>query len=69
MQKNQMSKRSLNRKMSSVRSFFRYLRKNGVIKTDPVQTVTAPSFQIETPDILSHEEIESLRRSYGYWKM
>lgn len=62
MQKNQMSKRSLNRKMSSVRSFFRYLRKNGIIKTDPVQTVTAPSFQIETPDILSHEEIESLRR-------
>ena len=62
MQKNQMSKRSLNRKMSSVRSFFRYLRKNGILKTDPVQTVTAPSFQIETPDILSHEEIESLRR-------
>lgn len=61
MQKNQMSKRSLNRKMSSVRSFFKYLRKNGIIKTDPVQTVTAPSFEIETPDILSFEEIELLR--------
>lgn len=63
MQKDDMSKRSLNRKLSSVRGFFRYLKKNEIIKTDPVQTVSAPSFQIEAPDILSLDEIKSLREA------
>ena len=62
LQKEEMTKRSLNRKMSSVRCFFRYLKKNGIIKVDPVQTISAPSFQVETPDILSLDEIEALRK-------
>lgn len=61
LQKNGVGKRSLSRKLSSVKSFFRYLRKNEVIKIDPTQTVTAPSFQIDNPDILSLDEINALR--------
>lgn len=61
LQKNGVGKRSLNRKLSSVRNFFRYLRKNEYIKIDPTQTISAPSFQIENPDILSLDEIDMLR--------
>lgn len=61
MQKDNIGKRSLSRKLSSVKIFFRYLKKNGVIKIDPTQTVSAPSFQVETPDILSLDEIQKLR--------
>ena len=61
MQKEEMSKRSLDRKMSSVRSFFKFLKKNEIIKIDPVQTVSAPSFQVEAPDILSLDEIDAIR--------
>lgn len=61
MQKDNIGKRSLSRKLSSVKIFFRYLKKNGVIKIDPTQTVSAPSFQVEIPDILSLDEIQKLR--------
>ena len=61
MQKDNIGKRSLSRKLSSVKTFFRYLKKNGIIKIDPTQTVSAPSFQVETPDILSLDEIQKLR--------
>lgn len=63
MQKEDIGKRSLNRKLSSLRSFFRYLKKNEIIKIDPTQTITAPSFQIETPDILSFDEINRIRET------
>lgn len=59
--KNGVGKRSLSRKLSSVKTFFRYLKRNKLIKIDPSQTVTAPSFEVETPDILSLDEIEMLR--------
>lgn len=61
MQKNNIGKRSLSRKLSSVKTFFRYLKRNELIKIDPTQTVSAPSFQVEIPDILSLAEIQKLR--------
>ena len=60
LQKDNIGKRSLSRKLSSVKTFFRYLKKNEIIKKDPTHTI-APSFQVETPDILSLDEIQKLR--------
>lgn len=61
LQKDNIGKRSLSRKLSSVKTFFRYLKKNEIIKKDPTHTISAPSFQVETPDILSLDEIQKLR--------
>lgn len=61
MQKDNIGKRSLSRKLSSVKTFFRYLKRNEIIKIDPTQIVSAPSFQVEIPDILSLDEIQKLR--------
>lgn len=61
MQKDNIGKRSMSRKLSSVKIFFRYLKRNGIIRIDPTQTISAPSFQVETPDILSLDEIQKLR--------
>lgn len=61
LQKNSIGKRSLNRKMSSLRVFFRYLKEKEYIEKDPTLLMTAPSFELGIPDILSIEEIEKLR--------
>ncbi|MDO4588839.1 MAG: site-specific integrase, partial [Fusobacterium sp.] len=53
LQDNNVGKRSLNRKLSSLRSFFKFLLKNGYIKNNPVEVIDSPSFEIEKPDILS----------------
>lgn len=61
LQDNNVGKRSLNRKLSSLRSFFKFLLKNGYIKNNPVEVIDSPSFEIEKPDILSIDEINRLR--------
>lgn len=61
LQDNNVGKRSLNRKLSSLRSFFKFLLKNGYIKNNPVEVIDSPSFEIEKPDILTIDEINRLR--------
>ncbi|WP_462335647.1 tyrosine-type recombinase/integrase [Fusobacterium varium] len=61
LQKNEVGKRSINRKLSSLRSFFKYLIKNNLIKNNPIEIINSPSFEAEKPDILTLEEINKLR--------
>lgn len=61
LQKSGISKRTINRKLSSFRGFFKYLLKNGKIKINPVDTIISPSFYVEKPDVLTLEEINKLR--------
>ena len=61
LQKNSVGKRSINRKLSSLRSFFKYLIKNNLIKNNPIEIINSPSFEAEKPDILTLEEINKLR--------
>ncbi len=63
LQKNNISKRSLSRKLSSIRIFFKYLMDNKVINKNPMHTIKTPNFHIEIPDILSLEEIKKLREA------
>lgn len=59
--RNGVNKRSLNRKLSTIKSFFRYLIDNERAEKNPALLVEAPSFQMESPDIITYEEIERLR--------
>lgn len=61
LQKDNVSKRSLNRKLSSIRVFFKYLQKKEIVKQNPVDLIIAPSFQVDIPDVLSMEEINKIR--------
>ncbi|MDP0489217.1 MAG: tyrosine-type recombinase/integrase [Fusobacterium sp. JB021] len=61
LQKNKISKRSMSRKISSIRVFYRYLKENNFISKNPAELIIAPSFQVEIPEILSMEEIGKLR--------
>lgn len=65
LQKETVGKRSVNRKISSLRVFFKYLRENEAIKKDPTTVINSPSFEITAPDILSIEEIKKLREVIG----
>lgn len=61
LQEEGITKRTVNRKLSSMRSFFKYLVKNGVINQSPVEVIASPSFYVEKPDTLTLEEINQLR--------
>lgn len=55
---NSLSKRSIARKVSSLKSFGRYLAKEGIIEENPVSAVKTPKFGRKEPVFLSREEIE-----------
>lgn len=61
LQENGITKRTINRKLSSIRSFFKYLVKNKIVNQSPVEVVASPSFCVEKPDILTLDEINRLR--------
>ena len=61
LQENGMTKRTINRKLSSLRSFFKYLVREKRINQSPVEVIASPSFYTQKPDILTLEEINKLR--------
>lgn len=56
---------SVARKLSALRSFFRYLRKNGIIEHDPAAAVAAPKAEGYLPTVLSVDEVFSLLEMPG----
>lgn len=61
LQENGITKRTINRKLSSLRSFFKYLVREKRINQSPVEVIVSPSFYTQKPDILTLEEINKLR--------
>lgn len=59
--KEQVGKRSVNRKLSTLRTFFKYLQKNSFIERNPAMLVDSPEFEIENPEFLKVTEIDRLR--------
>lgn len=57
---NNISKRSINRKLSSLRSFYLYLLKIGEIKTSPAEGISSLKFYPEKQIPMSKEEMEVL---------
>lgn len=61
LQRENIGKRSLNRKLSSLRGFFKYLKGQGVIEKNPTLLLTGPSFHTKQPEILTLSEVNALR--------
>lgn len=51
---------TINRHLSSIRTFFRYLVQDQVLKTDPSALIETPKQEKKLPHILSVEEVEQL---------
>ena len=57
-----IQKRSINRKLSSLRSFYLYLLKIGEIQVSPLETIPSLKFYAEKQIPISEEEMEDLEK-------
>ncbi len=60
LQKGGISKTSLSRKVSTLRSFFRFLRREEVLETNPARGVSLPRKDKKLPAFLDQKEIRAL---------
>lgn len=56
----EFAKRSIARKVSSLRRYFAYLRREGVLATDPSATLRAPSGDGRLPRVLASSDLDVL---------
>ncbi len=57
--------RSVNRKLSAVRSFYRYLRKKGFLTVNPAETVTGPKASKKLPSFASDPQMAKVLDAPG----
>lgn len=60
MKSDQISSRSINRKISSLKSFFKYLLKTEVLKATPMTAVVSPKTQKRLPVYVEKKQMEDL---------
>ena len=60
-----MSKKSVARKLSSIRSFFRFAARENLVASSPAHTVKAPKQSRRLPRFLYYEHIDKLLRGTG----
>lgn len=60
MKSDEISSRSINRKISSLKSFFKYLLKMGVVKATPMTAVVSPKTQKRLPVYVEKKQMEEL---------
>lgn len=53
--------KSVSRKLNSIKSFFKYLLEQGMIKNNPSAQVSHPKYEVQPPRILSPLEYRALR--------
>jgi len=54
------SRRSINRKISSIRSFFKFICKENIINNDPTSNLVTPRIEKALPHFLYSQEVEKL---------
>jgi integrase/recombinase XerC len=57
---NDLSKRSVSRKLASLSTYYKFLRKTGQVSHNPVSKVKAPKIEKRLPTFLKHESITQL---------
>ncbi len=57
---NGVGARSVNRKLTTLRTFFKYMLKQGVVATDPMAKVKPPKMEKRLPVFLREEQMEEL---------
>ncbi len=60
LQKSGLSKTSLARKTSSLRSYYKYLLREGMIETNPMELISAPREYKKLPKFIEYETLEAL---------
>ncbi len=60
MKEAEMSSRSLNRKISSLRSFFKYLLKNELVSANPVSAIISPKMPKRLPQFVEEKDTHDL---------
>jgi tyrosine recombinase XerC len=58
-----LSARSINRKLSSLRSFFKFLTKEGYLKENPTLVVSSPKLEKHLPKFMTEDEVIKLIES------
>ena len=61
-----LSPRSVNRKISTLKSFFKYLLKNGQIEVNPTQKIQGPKSSKRLPVFIDENQLESLFSTYTF---
>ena len=56
-----VSKRTINRKISALRTFFKYLQEIKVIETNKAAYINVPKFEKELPNVLNRDDLNKLR--------
>ena len=59
---NTIGKRSINRKISALRTFFKYLNEQEIIKNNKVEYISMPKFEKNLPNVLNKDDIDKLRK-------
>lgn len=60
MEREKFASSSISRSVASMRAFFQYLWKEGVIAKDPAENLKPPKVEKKPPEILSIEEVDKL---------
>jgi integrase/recombinase XerC len=60
MKEQKLSARSINRKISTARAFFKYLMKTGVLNNSPMTNVTAPKISKRLPGFVEEKDMGTL---------
>jgi integrase/recombinase XerC len=63
---NKYSTVSVHRKISCLRVFFRYLRKEGIVKSDPLEKVVLPKRKKTLPVFVEEEALDKLLDNYSF---
>ncbi|TCT15022.1 tyrosine recombinase XerD subunit [Natranaerovirga pectinivora] len=51
---------TISRNVASIRAFFHYLFKEGIIDEDPTESIKSPKIEKKVPDVLTTEEVDIL---------
>ncbi len=61
-----ISTRSVNRKLSSIKSFYRYCQRQGLLSSNPMLKVVAPRTSKQLPVFLTHDNLENLLQNVAF---
>ncbi|RLD18197.1 MAG: site-specific tyrosine recombinase XerD [Caldiserica bacterium] len=59
-ERREVSPQTVARRISSIRTFFKFLIREGYIENDPTSNIKTPKLSRELPDVISIEEVERL---------
>ena len=63
LQNEKITKSSINRKISSLKTFFKYLKREEKIETNLAQLISSLNYEKNRPDIIDKEEMNALRNA------